>query len=122
MTDSNSGTLTLVFTLDALQRLERPGEAVRDARAWSRNVGVVTDASPEQASSFVDRHDVDEDFISGENGVVGALALARQRYPTDRHVLVGMSDEDRSLAQSLGWEYEDVAGAAEAAGWDTADD
>ncbi|MFT4921553.1 MAG: hypothetical protein ACI8XM_000754 [Haloarculaceae archaeon] len=122
MTDSNSGTLTLVFTLDALQRLERPGEAVRDARAWSRNVGVVTDASPEQASSFVDRHDVDEDFISGENGVVGALALARQRYPTDRHVLVGTSDEDRSLAQSLGWEYEDVAGAAEAAGWDTADD
>lgn len=118
---SNATDMTLLFALEALERLVQPGGAVSDAREWSEHIGVVSEESSEGVRSFLDRHDVQVDFTSGDGSLAGSLAVARQRFPTDRHVFLGTDDADRELAQSLGWEYLDVDEAAGRAGWQVVD-
>lgn len=119
---SNAADMTLIFALGALERLVQPGVAVSDAREWSEHIGVVSAESSEGVRSFLGRHDVRADFTSGDGSLAGSLAVARQRFPTDRHVFLGTDDADRELAQSLGWEYLDVDEAAGRAGWQVVDE
>lgn len=116
------GPMTLLLSAAAVQRLADPATAIADARTWSEHVGVVGDAteSIDDIRSFVDALEAEPDLIAGQLG--GGLADIRQRLRTDRHVLVGATDEQRSIATALGWEYQDVETAAEAAGWALADD
>lgn len=117
MSQDKDTDMTLVFTLAALERLADPTGAVRNAREWSENIGVVSDGPPQQVSTFVDRNNVRADFTSGEGSVAGSLASVRQRFPTERHVFLGTDETDRALAQSLGWEYLSVDEAAAKADW-----
>jgi hypothetical protein len=119
---SNAADMTLIFALEALERLVQPGVAVSDAQEWSEHIGVVSEESFEEVRSFLDRHDVRADFTSGDGNLAGSLAVARQRFPTERHVFLGTGDADRELAQSLGWEYLDVDEAAGEAGWQVVDE
>lgn len=114
--------MTLAIGLSAVERLAHPESAVGDARRWSTHVGVIGDDSPEDVTSAMEQSGADPDFVSGEGGTVGALAAIRQRFPTDRHVFVGVNDTDRQTAQALGWEYLSIETAAEKADWNLADD
>lgn len=114
--------MTLVFELDALRQLAEPRQAVEDARSWAAHVGAVSDTDPERISAFASRWDFRLDFATTATGQAAGLGVLRQQYPTWRHVVVGTSDEDRSAARSHGWEYLDLAEAAEKAGWDLAAD
>jgi hypothetical protein len=120
MAHERSTDMTLVFRVAALERLERPAAAVADAREWSDRVGVVTDGSSSVAT-YLERTGIEADFTSAEGSAAGCLAVARQQFPTERHVFVGVGDDDRDLARSLGWEYLDLNDAAERAGWDVVD-
>lgn len=111
------GSLTLVFKRAALERLAHPPRVFEDARQWTEVIGLVSDEAPERLSSYADREGIDPDFISSAGGQTGGLAVVRQQFPTDRHVFVGTTDEDRQLSNSLGWEYLPVTEAAEAAEW-----
>lgn len=113
--------MTLLFQLTAIRRLEHPSVAIDDAQEWSEHVGIVTDGPPETISAYVAENDIAADFTSGEGGLAGSLAVARQRFPTDRHVFVGVSEEAQRLTQSLGWEYLDLADAASDADWQLTD-
>lgn len=109
--------MTLVFALSALEQLAHPGDALVDAREWTEHVGIVSDVPPDELKSRVRAAGVEPDFVSGEGGQAGTLAAIRQRFPTDRHVFVGTTDEDRETAEALGWEYRPVETAAEKAEW-----
>lgn len=117
MSGVSGGEITLVFELAALKRLSRPGEVVTDAKRWSEHVGVISDEPADVVRSFLESHDVDHDFVSGEKGKAGGLTISRQRFPTDRHVFVGTTDEGRSIAEALGWESLSIAEAAKKAEW-----
>lgn len=121
MPHGTAGDMTLLFDLGALRQLASPAVAVADARTWSEQIGIVTDGSPEEITKYINKNDVHADFTSGDGSVAGSLAVARQRFPTERHVFVGVSEEHRGLTQSLGWEYLDVREAAKAAGWQIID-
>lgn len=114
---SGRGEMTLVFTAAAVGRLAEPSAAVDDARRWSERVGVVADDAPGEVRSALERAGVEPDFVSGEKGTTGSLAAVRQRFPTDRYVVVGTDDGVRATAGALGWEYLSVEEAAEKAGW-----
>lgn len=109
--------MTLVFKRAALGCLVDPAAAFADARNWTEYIGLISDDPPERLSSFAARRGIDPDFLSSIGGQTGGLAVARQRFPTERHVFVGTTTEDQQLAQSLGWEYLGVAEAADAADW-----
>lgn len=113
-----TGSMTLILTLSAIERLANPGAAVAEARTWSEHVGVVGDETEtiDEVRSFVDGIDAEPDLVAGEIG--GGLADLRQRLRTDRHVLLGTTDEQRAIATALGWEFKPIAAAAAAAGWD----
>lgn len=113
---ADDGEMTLLFTLDALRRLSDPAAAVEDAGRWSAGVGAAAE-DHDDLTAFLDREGVDPDFVSGERGLVGGLAAIRQRVHTERHVVVGATVESETSAEALGWEYLDVAAAAEEAGW-----
>lgn len=117
MAIDGEGSMTLVFTRTALERLADPAAAVADAQAWTAVIGLVSDEAPEQLSGYADREGLDPDFLSSAGGQSGGLAVVRQQFATDRHVFVGTTDADRGLAGSLGWEYLDVEEAADAADW-----
>lgn len=119
---ASGGSITLVFTFAAVRRLAEPAAALEDAARWSEVVGLVSDEEPERLSAYADRVGIDPDFLSSARGGAGGLAVARQQFPTERHVLVGTTEEDRQLAGSLGWEYLPVAEAADAADWSLAAD
>jgi hypothetical protein len=121
MSAGGSEPMTLLLTVSAVRRLDDPAAAVSDARAWSEHVGVVgDDAEPvDDVRTFVDGTEADPDLVAGQVG--GSLADIRQRLRTERHVLVGTTDEQRSIATALGWEYEGVESAAAAAEWDLTD-
>ena len=116
--DGAAGPMTLLLTVSAVRRLADPAAAVSEARAWSEHVGVVGDDDEpvEEVRAFVDDLGADPDLVAGPVG--GSLADIRQRLRTERHVLVGTTDEQQSMAAALGWEYEDVTDAAAAAEWD----
>lgn len=115
-------TLTLVFKRAALERLADPAAVFADATDWTEAIGLVSDDDPERLSSYAQREGLDPDFISSAGGQTGGLAVIRQQFSTERHVFVGTTDEDRGLAESLGWEFLPVEEAAEAAGWTLAAD
>lgn len=117
MNGTDEGPMTLVLTASAVRRLADPGAAITDAKRWTEHVGVVGDdaATVDDTRSFVDDLDADPDIVAGHVG--GGLADLRQRLRTNRHVLVGTTDEHHDIATALGWEYLAVEDAVEAAGW-----
>ena len=116
--ESDRGELTLAITVAALERFADPATVVADARRWSTRVGVVGDAAPEEITTALERAGIDPDFVSGSKGTAGSLAAVRQRFPTDRYVVVGTDDAVRTTAQALGWEYLPLEEAAEKAEWE----
>lgn len=113
-----SGEMTLAFELSALQKLAKPGTAFADARQWTKYIGVVSDEPTYVVTNFTRKRRIRQDFFSGPKGKKESLESVKSQFDTDRHVFVGTSDEDEELAAETGWEYLDVADAAEAAEWE----
>lgn len=108
--------MTLAFSLAAVKRLARPGEAFADAQAWSSHVGIVSD-DPRAAQRYADAHDLPQEFFTGDHGIRASLALLDEQFETDRHVFVGTTDDDRRIGTDAEWEYLSVEDAAAKAGW-----
>ncbi|MFB6136761.1 MAG: hypothetical protein ABEJ42_00260 [Halobacteriaceae archaeon] len=118
MSDGGSSDMTLAFELSALERLARPGEAFADARQWTEYVGVISEEPTYVVTNFTRKRRIRQDFFSGPKGKRESLESVREQFDTARHVFVGTDDADREIAESVGWEYQDVETAAEAAGWE----
>ncbi|ADJ14637.1 DUF7124 domain-containing protein [Halalkalicoccus jeotgali] len=114
--------MTLAFDLAALQELAEPDRVFTDARQWTEYVGVVSEKPTYVVTNFTRKHRIRQDFFSGPRGREESLESVREQFDTERHVFVGTGEEDRELAERVGWEYLPVADAAEAAGWTLADD
>ncbi|GAA0646008.1 hypothetical protein GCM10009019_05390 [Salarchaeum japonicum] len=117
-----SGDMTLAFELSALQALAKPGTAFADARQWTEYVGVVSDEPTYVVTNFTRKRRIRQDFFSGPKGKEESLDSVKDQFDTERHVFVGTSDEDEALASEVGWEFLHVEDAAEAAGWELADE
>ena len=121
MDGGGSTDMTLAFELEALKRLARPEEVFSDARTWSEYVGVVSDKPTYVVTNFTRKNRIRQDFFSGPRGREESLENVRKQFDTERHVLVGVDEEDADLAEAVGWEYLPVERAAEAAEWDLGD-
>ena len=113
--------MTLAFELGALQTLAEPDVVFNDARQWTEYVGVVSEKPTYVVTNFTRKHRIRQDFFSGPRGVVESLENVKEQFDTDRHVLVGTTDDDAAAADSAEWEYLPVEQAADAAGWAVAD-
>ena len=126
MSDEPSGgpggdaDMTLAFELEALRGLADPNAVFNDARQWTEYVGVVSEKPTYVVTNFTRKHRVRQDFFSGPRGVRESLENVKAQFDTDRHVLVGTTDEDADVAEAAGWEYLPLEQAAEAAGWQLA--
>ncbi|MFB6147202.1 MAG: hypothetical protein ABEJ08_05890 [Halobacteriaceae archaeon] len=116
-----SGDMTLAFELSALKQLAAPGEVFADARRWTEYVGVVSDEPTYVVTNYTRKRRIRQDFFSGPKGKRESLESVADQFDTDRHVFVGVTDEDQALADEVGWEFLDVEAAAEAADWDLDD-
>jgi hypothetical protein len=115
MNGDRSNDMTLVLKQAALERLADPPQAIGEAKQWTGYIGITADKTTQTQRSLIEGEDLDVDFI-GED-LISDLATARQRFPTERHVFIGESDEDRKTAQSLGMEYLSITEAADNAEW-----
>ncbi len=118
MSMSGSGDMTLAFELAALRELAKPGEVFADTRRWTEYVGVVSDEPTYVVTNFTRKRRIRQDFFSGPKSKAESLENVKEQFDTDRHVFVGVSEEDRELAGDAGWEYLSVEEAAEAADWE----
>ena len=122
MNGGGSADMTLAFELDALETLAEPSRVFDDARGWSQYVGVVSEKPTYVVTNFTRKNRIRQDFFSGPRGKAESLENVKAQFETDRHVFVGVSDEDEALADEAGWEFLSVETAAEAAGWTVADE
>ncbi len=114
--------MTLAFELSALQELAKPGTAFAGARQWTEYVGVVSDEPTYVVTNFTRKRRIRQDFFSGPKGREESLESVKRQFDTERHVFVGTSEEDRQLAEDVGWEYLPLEEAAAKADWDLAAD
>jgi hypothetical protein len=118
--DGGSGEMTLAFELAALQSLADPGAVVTDARQWTEYVGVVSEKPTYVVTNFTRKHRVRQDFFSGPRGVAESLDNVADQFDTPRHVFIGTSEADATIAEEAGWEYLPLEEAADAADWELA--
>lgn len=119
--EGGSGDMTLAFELSALEALSDPTDVFSGARRWTEYVGVISEQPTYVVTNFTRKNRIRQDFFSGPRGRRESLENVKQQFDTERHVFVGMDDDDRELADELDWEYLPVEDAADAAGW-TLDD
>ena len=117
MDSGGSSDMTLAFELEALKALADPNAVFSGARQWTESVGVVSEKPTYVVTNFTRKHRVRQDFFSGPRGVEESLENIKSQFDTDRHVFVGVDDDDAAVAEATGWEFLHVEDAAEAAGW-----
>jgi hypothetical protein len=124
MDGGGSTDMTLAFELEALKELADPEAVFSDARSWSEYVGVISEKPTYVVTNFTRKNRIRQDFFSGPRGRGESLENVRSQFETERHVFIGLTDEDEELAESVDWEFLPLEQAAEAAGWtiDGADD
>ena len=122
MDSGGSSDMTLAFELDALKALADPNAVFNDARQWTSYVGVVSDQPTYVVTNFTRKERIRQDFFSGPRGVEESLENVKRQFDTERHVFVGVSEEHEAQANATDWEYLPLEQAAEAAGWELADD
>lgn len=115
--EGGSGDMTLAFGLDALRALVDPGSVFSDARGWSEYVGVVSEEPTYVVTNFTRNAGIRQDFFSGPRGVEESLDSVLSQFDTERYVFIGASADEEGIAERTGWEYLDIADAADAAGW-----
>lgn len=116
-----SGDMTLAFELAALQQTADPEAVFTDARGWTRYIGVVSEKPTYVVTNYTRKHRIRQDFFSGPRGVRESLESVKRQFETDRHVFIGTSADDESIADDVEWEFLAIENAAEAAGWELAD-
>lgn len=121
MSAGTSGEMTLAFDLDAIRAFARPRDVFADAREWSRYVGVVAD-DVAAAESFLRRCGLQQDYDLGTLPKQAILSQLKWEADTDRYVYVGVTDEHRSLAEYVHWEYRPVELVADRTGWTLLED
>ncbi|AFZ72141.1 DUF7124 domain-containing protein [Natronobacterium gregoryi] len=109
--------MTLAFELEALKQLASPESVFEDARGWTEYIGVVSEKPTYVVTNFTRKNRVRQDFFSGPRGKRESLEGVKDQFDTDRHVFVGVDDEDEQLAEKVDWEYLDLEEAADAADW-----
>ena len=122
MDGGGSSDMTLAFELEALKELADPEAVFSDARSWSEYVGVISEKPTYVVTNFTRKNRIRQDFFSGPRGRSESLESVKDQFQTERHVFVGLTDEDEALAESVGWEFLPLEQAAEAAGWELADE
>lgn len=114
---AGSTNMTLAFTLEALQALASPQGAITNAREWTEYIGVVSEEPTYVVTNYTREHRIRQDFFSGPRGVEESLESVKSQFQTDRHVLIGTTDDDAAIAETTDWEYLPLEEAAESAGW-----
>lgn len=112
--------VTLALTLSGIREYSDPAAVVDDAREWSRYVAIV-DRSPPAVKNFAEAHDIEWEFeFDGDKWET--MERVRTTTPTPRHIFVGVTDGDRTIAMHLDWEFLTVEEAAQKADWSVEDD
>jgi len=114
--NDDTGTLTLAFSLSAVDRLDDPKAVFADAATWSDSLGIV-DADTERIARVVEEYDLRQDFEMDGRDKWFALEDICETHATDRHVYVGASDDDMRISTMFDWEYIRVTEAADNADW-----
>lgn len=114
--DTETGEVTLAFSLSAIEALEAPKSVFEDAQTWSQSIGIVDDDT-ERIEQVVTKYELRQDYeIEGRDKWFLLEELCETKS-TPRHVYVGASDADMRVATMFCWEYVRVTEAAERAGW-----
>ncbi|MFC7072700.1 hypothetical protein ACFQJ7_06660 [Halovenus rubra] len=116
VTGHEDATVTLAVALSALRECTDPKAVIDDAQEWSRHL-VIVDRSPMAVKEFAEDHNIDWEFeYDGDKWET--MERLRTTTETSRHVFVGVTDGDRSVAMHLDWEYQPLEEAAADADWE----
>jgi len=119
--ETETGELTLAFSLSAIDRLENPKAVFDDAEGWSAYLGVI-DADTERIERLVDTYGLRQDFEMAGRDKWFALEEICETTETPRHVYIGACDDDMRISTLFDWEYIRVSTAAENADWHLAEE
>jgi len=115
-----SNDLTLAISLQALDTLARPNDALEDAARWTTHLGIVS-----SEPSFIERKRVREegytqDFLSGPRSIEETLSTLGDHFETERYMFVGTNETSGIVEAIPDWTFRSVVDAATAADWQLA--
>lgn len=113
-----STSITLAFSLEALNQLKSPGAVMENASKWSDNIGVATDAPAIDVSNYEYDHSIRFSFKSGSRSLAQTLDDSKMSIVTSRHIFISTNDEHADVADEHDWEYLPIKEAAAAAEWE----
>lgn len=112
--------MTMVFTYEAMKRLEDVQRVLLDANEWCDWLGIVGDVDSHVLNKYQRDNQLDLDFFNG-TGTTPAERLSEidghSMFFAERMVLVGV-DGQSTISDAAGWEFVPVDHAAREAGWD----
>lgn len=112
--------MTMVFTYEAMRRLENVQRVLLDANEWCDWLGIVGDVDSHVLNKFQRDNQLDLDFFNG-TGTTPAERLSEidehSMFFAKRMVLVGVEGQS-TISDAAGWEFVPVDHAAREAGWD----
>ena len=114
-------SITVAFSLSAMERLADPAGVIEGARRWSDNIGIVSHRSHAVVTDFVYEYQLTPDFTSGPRTLTEALDGSKKMLPVDRNIFIGTTEEHESIADKEEWEYLPIDHAAGEAGWELSD-
>jgi len=118
--NTDTGEVTLAFSLSAIERLDDPKAVFEDAETWSQSIGLIDDDT-DQIQRIITEYDLRQDFDMQGRDKWFALEEICETTKTPRHVYVGSSDEDMRVSTLFDWEYIRASDAAEKAGWEVSE-
>lgn len=118
----DGSSITLAFSLTALEELTDPTDVFDGAERWSSNLGILTDGKAVDVTNFAYDYQLALDFTSGPRDLETSLEESFQMLPTDRHIFIGTTEEQKEFAEGSNWEFLHVEEAATAAEWELVGD
>lgn len=112
--------MTMAITYNAFRRLERPRAVAATAREWADWIGIVGREDAHVLNKFQRDEGLDLDFFNGTGTGPGERLAAIDEHSmffADRMVVVGVEGRDEPIADTAGWEFVPLDGAAAKADW-----
>jgi hypothetical protein len=91
--DTESGAVTLAFSLSAIERIDHSAAAFDEAAMWSGSFGIIDDDT-DRIERIVAEYDLRQDYDIADRDKWFLLKELCEAESTPRHVYVGASDAD----------------------------
>lgn len=114
----SEGSAAVAFTLHSLSMTADPKRVINETKKWSESVGIISNEPLEEILDFVYNNNIQIDFHTGPHSFEETLKQIFFKIATDRHIFIGVDEQEEDLVAEYDWEHLTINEASEKADWE----